>query len=73
MTSIRTGSSFSRNDIQSKAVSVHNHMIQYWELDLSDGIGPNTRLMRDPAFESIDVVPFLMALELSFDRKGLTF
>jgi acyl carrier protein len=73
MTSIKTGSSFSRNDIQSQAVSVLNHMTHDWELDLSDGIGPHTRLMRDLAFESIDVVQFVVALEQSFDRKGLPF
>ncbi len=52
MTSIETSSSFSRNDFQSKAVSVLNHMAQDWELDLSEGIGPHTRLLRDLAFES---------------------
>lgn len=44
-----------------------------WDLDFSGGIGPDTLLIADLAFESIDVVEFVVALEERFGRRDLPF
>jgi len=59
--------------IQEKIVSVLNDMTQDWELDLANGLGGDTGLMKDLEFESIDVVQLAVSLEQSFDTKGLPF
>lgn len=61
------------NDIQSVVISVLEEMTQDWDLELSDGLNGETRLMADLAFESIDVVQFVVSLEQAFNRKGLPF
>jgi acyl carrier protein len=60
-------------EIQNKIVSVLNDMTQDWELELANGIGSETGLMRDLEFESIDVVQLAVSLEQSFEKKGLPF
>ncbi len=44
-----------------------------WDLDFAGGIGPRTLLIVDLAFESIDVVEFVVAIEERFDRRDLPF
>lgn len=60
-------------EIEQKIISVLNDMTQDWELDSDDGIGPDTGLMNDLEFESIDVVQFAVALEQNFNQKGMPF
>lgn len=64
---------FSREEIQSRVIAVLEDMTADWELDSTEGIEPQTRLMEDLAFESIDVVQLVVAIEKEFDRKGLPF
>ncbi|HEY9729354.1 MAG TPA: phosphopantetheine-binding protein [Chroococcales cyanobacterium] len=63
----------SREEIQSRVIAVLEDMTADWELDSTEGIEPETRLMEDLAFESIDVVQLVVAIEKEFNRKGLPF
>ncbi len=59
--------------LQSIVVAVLKDITQDWDLDLSNGFGPDTRLIEDMAFESIDLVQFAVSLEQAIGRKGLPF
>jgi len=48
-------------------------MTSDWDLDFSGGIGPETSLIADLAFESIDVVQLVVAIEERFARRDLPF
>jgi acyl carrier protein len=63
----------SREEIQSRVIAVLEDMTADWELDSTEGIEAQTRLMEDLAFESIDVVQLVVAIEKEFGRKGLPF
>ncbi len=73
MSSIEKSSVLSRDEIQSRTIAVLEDMTMDWELDSEEGIKSETRLMEDLAFESIDVVQLVVALEKEFDCKGLPF
>jgi len=62
-----------KSEIEQKIISVLNDMTTDWELDSDAGIGPETGLMNDLEFESIDVVQFAVGLEQAFDQKGMPF
>ena len=47
---------FTREQLDRDLVAILSDMTTDWDLDLPDGITPETRLMADLAFESIDVV-----------------
>ncbi len=57
------------NDI----VELLEDMIVDWDNDFEDAIGPDTRLVADLSFESIDIVQFIVAIEERFRCKGLPF
>ncbi|KKN15304.1 hypothetical protein LCGC14_0987420 [marine sediment metagenome] len=59
--------------LQATVISVLNDTIQDWDLDLEEPIGPETTLIEDLAFESIDIVQFSVALEQALGRKDLAF
>lgn len=63
----------SRKDIEAQVIAVLENMTADWELENGGTIEPKTRLMEDLAFESIDVVQLVVALEKNFERKGLPF
>jgi acyl carrier protein len=48
-------------------------MTSDWDMDFEGDIGPDTKLIGDLAFESIDVVQFIVAIEERFKRRGLPF
>ena len=48
-------------------------MTSDWDLEFSGGIGPETCLIADLAFESIDVVQLVVAIEERFARRDLPF
>jgi acyl carrier protein len=73
MTSIGKASVLNRDEIQSRVIAALEDMTADWELDNPEGIDSETRLMEDLAFESIDVVQLVVALEKEFDCKGLPF
>ena len=73
MSSSENNSVFTPEDIQLKVVSVLQEMTADWDLDNENKIGLETSLMENLAFESIDVVQLVVALEKKLDRKGIPF
>jgi acyl carrier protein len=73
MSSSENKSVLTKEDIQSKVVSVLQEMTADWDLDNENEISSETSLMEDLAFESIDVVQLVVALEKKLDRKGIPF
>jgi acyl carrier protein len=63
----------SKDAALSGVVEMLRDMVADWDLDHSEAIGPNTRLIEDLAFESIDIVQLVVAIEQKFQRKGLPF
>jgi acyl carrier protein len=63
----------SRADVQATVINVVSDTVRDWDIDLPNGITPDTKLMDDLAFESIDVVQFAVAIEQAVGRKGLPF
>ena len=62
----------SRADVENAVINTVSETIRDWDIDQTD-ITMNTHLMRDLAFESIDIVQFAVAIEQAMDRKGLPF
>ncbi|NBD32367.1 MAG: acyl carrier protein [Cyanobacteria bacterium] len=62
-----------REEIQAKVIEALESMTADWDLDLEEGINAETRLMEDMAFESIDVVQLVVALEQRLNRKNIPF
>ncbi|MGK7891924.1 MAG: hypothetical protein AB4042_21565 [Leptolyngbyaceae cyanobacterium] len=69
----QTNTLLTKVEIQSKVIEALKTMTADWDLDLEAGITPDTRLMEDMAFESIDVVQLVVALEQSLNRKNIPF
>lgn len=44
-----------------------------WDHELADALGPQTRLVADLGFESMDVVMLLVAIEGHYRRQDLPF
>jgi acyl carrier protein len=63
--------SLSHEQIVDDIVSILQEMVMDWDLEFSEPIGPNTRLITDLGFESIDVVQLVVAIEQHYDRRGL--
>ncbi len=63
----------SKDAVLSGVVELLRDMVADWDLDHSEAIGPNTRLIEDLAFESIDIVQLVVTIEQKFQRKGLPF
>ena len=68
-----TSTMLSKNEIETRVIAVLTDMTADWDLEIGRGIGPDVRLMRDLAFESIDVVQFVVSLEQNLARKGIPF
>ena len=59
--------------IQAKVIAVLHDMSADWELDDLNEIDAETKLMEDWAFESLDVVRFVVSLEKEFEQRNLPF
>jgi acyl carrier protein len=44
-----------------------------WDMDVGGPMGQDTKLIADLAFESIDVVQFIVAIEEHYKRRGLPY
>jgi acyl carrier protein len=64
---------FSHEQIERDLVNILTDMTADWDLSYEGGIQPETRLMADLAFESIDVVQLIVAIEAHFQRRHLHF
>lgn len=65
--------SYTKDQVLEKVVSVVQTMVADWDIDLETPLGSGTRMMEDLAFESIDVMQFVVSIEQAFGRKGLPF
>lgn len=54
-------------------VAVIEDLTSDWDTGFSGSIGPETRLIGDLGFESIDVVHLIVTLEERFQRQDLPF
>jgi acyl carrier protein len=61
------------HQIQDLVIGVLQEITQDWDLDLAGGFRPETLLIADLAFESIDLVQFAVSLEQAIGQKGLPF
>ena len=59
--------------IQKEMVLLLEDMTSDWDTAFQGAVGPETRLIADLAFESIDVVQLIVAIEERFGRKDLPF
>lgn len=63
----------SREALEGVVIGVLQDTVKDWDLELEEEIGPETTLIEDLAFESIDIVQFSVALEQALGRKDLPF
>lgn len=63
----------SRDELQGVVIGVVSDITQDWDFDSEVTIGPDTLLIADLAFESINLVQLAVSLEQAVDRRGLPF
>jgi acyl carrier protein len=56
-----------------KIVEALEEMTSDWDLDLAEGIGRETRLIRDLSFESVDIVELVVAIEQAYNQRNIPF
>ncbi len=66
-------SSYQRGQLQADIAGILESMTADWDTSFAGGVGPQTRLIGDLSFESIDVVQFIVALEEHFNRRDFPF
>jgi len=54
-------------------VEILEEMTKEWDTGFSGSIGPETSLMNNLTFESIDIVMLIVAIEERFGKKGMPF
>jgi acyl carrier protein len=64
---------FTRDELESGVCALLADMTADWDLDSSEPITGETRLMADLAFNSIDVVQLVVGLEALVQRRHLHF
>ena len=62
-----------RDELESGVCALLTDMTSDWDLESSEPINGETRLMADLAFNSIDVVQLVVGLELFVERRHLHF
>ncbi len=73
MTNETPAPKFTRDEIERDIIAILTDMTADWDLSFTGGIKPDTRLMADLAFESIDVVQLVVAIEAHVKRRHLHF
>jgi acyl carrier protein len=68
-----TGTGLSKEQIFQEVSKILTDMTSDWDIDFSGGITPETNIIADLQFESIDVVQFIVQLETKFQRKDMPF
>lgn len=64
---------FSYEAILHDLVAILEDITSDWDMDVNGPIGKDTKLIADLAFESIDVVQFIVAIEEHYKRRGLPY
>ncbi len=59
--------------IEPQVIAILKDLTVDWELDSQEEITSSTHLMADLAFESLDIVQLVVAIEKKFGRQGLPF
>jgi acyl carrier protein len=62
-----------REAILNALIAILEDMTSDWDTEFESSIGPDTRLIEDLAFESIDIVQFIVAIEEKFKRRGMPY
>lgn len=62
-----------RDEICADVVAILRDMIADWGTDVGDGIVPDTDIIADLGFVSVDVIQFIVAIENRFKRRDLAF
>jgi acyl carrier protein len=62
-----------QENVLHELILILQDMTSDWELEFSGGITPETGLIRDLTFQSIDMVQLLVAIEERFKHKNLPF
>lgn len=62
-----------RGDVLEGVVGILEEMTKEWDTGFSGSIGPETSLMNNLTFESIDIVMLIVAIEERFGKKGMPF
>jgi len=65
--------SITYSHIEESVVQIIEDMIQDWDLDVEDTVGPHTNLVADLGFSSIDIIHLVVAVEEHFNRPKLGF
>lgn len=73
MSSDKAQADWTATAIMKGIVELLEDMITDWDTDFDGAIGPDTRLVADLSFESIDIVQFIVAIEERFRCRGLPF
>lgn len=60
-------------DVSSRLVGILTDMTSDWDIELENPISRDTRLIADLAFESIDIVELVVAIEQAFESRGIPF
>ena len=61
------------DEIVTRVAGILNEMTSDWDLADNQPIGRNTHLVADLAFESIDIVQLIVAVEETFGKRNLPF
>lgn len=61
------------NDVLESLVGILSDMIADWGLDLPNGIRPDTRLVADLEFTSVDIIHLIVAIEEQYHRPSMGF
>ena len=64
---------FAREAILNDILEILEDLTSDWEMEFLDKIGPETRLVSDLTFESIDIVQLSVSVEEHFDHRRLPF
>lgn len=59
--------------VAEKVLQVIGDMTSDWDVGLASPLGPETRLIADLAFESIDIVQLVVSLEEAFNKRSIPF
>jgi acyl carrier protein len=63
----------SESAILQDLIKITEEMTLDWDRRIEGPIGPNTQLVGELQFESIDIVQFIVSIVEHFQRKGLPF
>ena len=59
-----------KQDVTERVITIIDDMTQDWDLPSDEPISAKTQLMNDLAFESVDVVQLIVALEENFKNPS---